>query len=450
MATAAAIVLVVAGALVAPAVLNGRPMPAGPAPVPSTSPTPAPSPTPTPIPSLTGPARADWYRWSRAPDAPIDPSDYRRAPAAHGVYYVGGAVREVAGKEECSLSPVWYVDLATDQWSELPPLDLPRGWCPVNAVAHQDDLYLLVGEDVSGAQDPGPDGSLPPLQLWRYQAASGGWEQLPSPSARTGWGIVHGLDDGFVRIAPTLDEGGLPLVVEYSWFDYAAATWQEGPVSDDSEAVLWSAGSNLFYPVGVDGRQLVLFVDWPLDWQAGGTATLITWDPATNQRVRQISHDISAEVMSASAGNLSFADPGFVLIGSLWTAAPSTQAALVDLRDGTWSELEVPDRSGAISQRYPGASEWAKTYFITELAGYVVANGYLYNPVTQRWLWVPSHELAPPDQEFESGDGSVEVAPSLRCDWGRPPVGCWRLDVDPLETIVGEFTAADVAQNNRR
>lgn len=442
---AAAVALIVAGVVLVPRLLPDRPVPAAPTPEPSTS-----SATAAPSPSLTGPARADWYRWSQAPDAPIDASDYQRVPAADGVYYVGGETREVAGKEECRLAPVRYVDLTTDQWSELPTLNLPRGWCPEGAMGRRDDLYLLVGKDGEDTVLAGEEANLPAPQLWVHRAAAGAWEQLPSPSAKTGWGNLVGLDDGFVRISTTDDEDGNPLAVEYSWFDYATATWREGEVSDQSPEVLRAAGSFAYFdPVRVDGRLLVLFADWPEGWTAG-PMTFTTWDPATNQRVRQTSHELSVEVLQNAQGHLELADPGFVLIGSDSPANPRTRAALVDLRDGTWSELEVPDRDGPISQRYPGAAHWAKPYFATELAGYVVANGYLYNPVTQRWLWVPWRDLTPSDMEVESGDPTVEIAASLRCDWGRPPLGCWRLDVDPLESVAGEFTAAEIAENNRR
>lgn len=441
---AAALVLVVVGVAVAPRLLPDRPVPATPGPAPSSA-------SATPTPTLTGPARENWFTWRQAPDAPIDASDYRRAAAAHGVYFVGGEVSEVAGKEQCRLLPVRYVDLASDQWSELPIPEVPRGWCAADAVGHQDDLYLLVGKDVEDAVLPGAEVDLPTLQLWSYRAASGAWEQLSSPAAKTGWGNVVGLADGFVRIGVVGDDDGNPLSAEYSWFDYATATWHEGRVSDQSPTVLRAADGFAYQdPIRVDGRSLVLFVDWTVGRPAGGAVTLTTWDPATNQRVRQTSHELSDEVMQNSQGNLEFADPGFVLVGSDSPANPSTKAMLVDLRDGTWSELEVPDRDGPISQRHPGAAAWATAYFPDELAGHLVANGYLFNPVTQRWLWVPEPGASPPDSELESGDASVEIAPSLRCDWGHPPLPCWRLDVDPVESIAGEFSAAEIAENNRR
>ncbi|MGC3953530.1 MAG: DUF3040 domain-containing protein [Propionicimonas sp.] len=426
---AAAVVLIVAGVLVVQQALV-RPMPAVPAPTPpaTTSATPSPSGSPSAWPPDEG-----WYDWSQLGDAPIDVENWTAAPAEQGTYFApqGG---------DCRQRTLRHYDATTDRWSELPPLSLPWRKCVAQPVAGGGDLYLLAGES-EFELDGGPELW---QRLWRYRPASGEWQELSLPELSEA--TLLPLRAGILLLESVRDANDDVVGMNYGYFDYATAGWSEGEVNA-SAAMVRAANRASFGPVSVEGRSVVLFQDWP-DQPSDTAVTLTTWDPATNRQLVQTSQELSQRQRESVDRSVEVAEPGIGYLGP--SDSGLTDWLLVDLRDGVWSTLEVPKFEGPLREQYPSEAAWAQRYFGDELAGYLNVEEYLYNPTTGRWLAVPWHEGSPPTRLAESDSPTTSVTPAVVCEvGGGPPRNCWKLTVQPLESIVAEITPAQIAEHNR-
>ncbi len=411
------------------------PRPGGVPPVPAAPQSPAAT-SVAPSPSPSASRRENWYRWQRIGDAPIDLNVHPEVAAEHGYYLLGA-------NGSCELTTYFY-ESASDRWDKLPALGNAKGWCVTGSATKGDDLYLLLGLDSEDEVLAGEPGGAPGLAFRRHNAASGAWEELPGPEL--GGVEWTGLDRGLLGFRWLRGSDDELVGMGYSYFDYATGSWAEDDISDRSAEVLRAADGFWYQTVQVEGRSLVLFVDWP-NLVEGGRMTFTTWDPTTNQRVLQTGSEVSAAVMRSSQQHLEFAEPGFVLVGNDSPGSVETASALVDLRDGTWSSLELPDQRGPIAQQQPSAAHWAKPYFGEALAGYVVANGYLYNPTTQRWFALPWREVSPPAQNDESQSSVAPLGGRIECAWEKPRE-CWELVTDPLDSILIEVTAEQIAESN--
>ncbi|MGC3953529.1 MAG: hypothetical protein QM804_04635 [Propionicimonas sp.] len=346
----------------------------------------------------------------------------------HGVYFDRGTSGGVM---------LHYYDATADRWEVAPPLELPWQEHTRAGATHGDDFYLLAGEDLEDRAMAGEE-VVWRKRLWRYQPASDGWQELAAP--RLGFGDTIPLDTGLVLL-------NVATAARYAYFDFATETWREGELPDPE---LFSAADQV-RSVTVDGRSLVLLENWPHEWGLVGTVTLTTWDPASNQLVMQTSRELTTELLQHAGGRVQVADPGIAYLGPD-QGSDSPEAALVDLRDGSWSMLEVPVSDRPLVQRYESRAFWAKAYFGDRLAEYVISNDYLLNPVSGRWLAVPIPEVPPPDVDRESGDATVHLTGSVKCEPNEEelPRRCWRLTVDPLEAIAAELPPEWIAENNRR
>ncbi|MGC3953528.1 MAG: hypothetical protein QM804_04630 [Propionicimonas sp.] len=412
----------VVAAVVASQLLPARPLPGGPEPTSTAAISAEPSPSGSPWPPSDG-----WYRWTRLADAPIDVSQFTPTVAANGVYLV-------SEQPSCRRPTVHRYDPASDRWSGLPSPNLPWSKCFLSLATHGDDLYLLAAK--SGTE-------VVPYLFWRYRAATGEWDELPVP--RQGHGDIVRLAAGWLLVDRILDSDGDLTGVEYEYFDYATGRWSEGELSDPG--MLRAAENRSYRPVTVEGRSLLLFELWPGDWTEAGEVTLVTWDPATNQQVLRTSHEVTAELLQTTIRMLQLAEPGIAYLGSYGWGSDS-EALVVDLRDGRWSSVVLPISPGPLEDRYHSDASWANGYFGEAAAGYLVANSYLFNPATGRWLAVPWRGL-PPSATEVGGNHLARIAPDVSCVSGGSSRECWKLTVEPLERIAAEVTTAQIAENNR-
>lgn len=399
---AAAVVVVAAAVVVVPRI--GR----GPVPTPSSGqPTlmrPAtPGFTPSRLPTLT---------WVRRANAPMDASDHLQVSASGGDYFLkaSGACGRVVGYRH---------DLATDVWHAIRPGPVPsRGTCyGDSAFAHGAEIY------VPGREDP-PDSG---MTMSVYHTATQSWTVGPRV-AMDACALV-GLTTGI--LCSRRGEETLPL--RYSFFDYETARWQDGSV----DLGVANTGERV-EPVTVDGRSLALVTVWP-DFTRDGTMTLVTFDPATGKRVLSMSKELSRDTLQTIQGNAQAAEPGYVFIGPGSPAASAGEADLLDLRTGVWTTLRLPVQGANPTS----AADWVADYFGAETAGYVVANGYLYHPATQRWFAVPWDGVPPPELESESQEVMTRAGPRQRCEWAGDHE-CWALGIGSLEEISRELDATEL------
>lgn len=402
----AAVVVVVAGVFVVPRLGFGAAPTtptASPAVTTSASPAATPSRAPAPLRTLT------WVQ--RAASPMDDPSDYTQVSVAGNDYFLRAA-------KDCGRVVGYRHDVGRDVWRSIRPAPRRSVCSSFSVITGGSDIYVLQYAD--------PPKSTMATSI--YHTTSGTWEIL-RPVAIDSC-LPMGLTSGILCSRP--GEESLPL--RYSFFDYSSERWREGSV----DLGVANTGEQV-EPVTVAGRPLAMSTVWPADYSIGGTLTLVTFDPATGERVLSTGRELSSDALQAADGNVQVAAPGYAYIGPRSGGSMTTQADLLDLRTGVWAPLKLPVQGAT---RVSDA-EWVFDYYGAEAAGYAAANGYLYEPATQRWLAVPTDGVAPPDVDAESQESMTRAGPTQQCTWGSRHQ-CWALDIDSLGSISSELDPSEL------
>ena len=129
--------------------------------------------------------------------------------------------------------------------------------------------------------------------------------------------------------------------------------------------------------------------------------------------------------------------------GIAGTDRRATTALLFDLASRRWATVEVPHPDGPLTTTMPSLADWTVPFYGSGAWGYVLANGYLYEPGNGRWLAV----AALPDAEPGATASHAWVGGSLLCRTASP-LNCWGLSAGPLTQLGQRVDPAAISASN--
>jgi len=415
LAVAAAVVLVVAVVPIVAEQLNRRPVLAVPATV---------SPTSTPA------APGDRPSWTPRLPAPVDATRYAQVAIDDAVYLLAGVSRQGA----CSLNAYRYRP-GPDLWTQLADgPERPRATCDsTRAFVSGSRIYLTVDADESA---PPADR----MEFYSYDTDDDEWAtpQRPAPQGGTTCTPV-GLPSGIFCLDDVAAPTAAPATFQY--FDFATRAWTPGEAQLAGGQTRQSVSAHSVRVKGLD--QVVLDARLP-----GGGIALALWDPVAKRLGEQTSHGGTVVELGTaqvtSAGSVFFAPPADPLaVGINGNDPRATTALLVDLASKRWASVEVPHPKSPLTTATPSSAEWALPFYGSSAAGYVLVNGYLYEPGAGRWLAVPRL----PDAETAPSASHAWVGGALLCRTSSP-LNCWGLSAGPLARLAGQIDPTAISAGN--
>lgn len=400
--------------------LGSRPISAVPAPTPAST-----------VPTAGTPGTGVAPAWTPRLTAPVDVARHAQTVVDDAVYLLAG----VADDQTCELDGYRYL-AGPDLWQRLAPG--PERTAPdcaaTAAFALGSRIYLTV--------DAGPGAvAQSRVELYSYDTEDDSWDRLPGPDLPAGETCTPvGLSTGIFCLDQAADAASAAPVT-FHWFDPATRQWTPGEVQIADGQQRLSVTPEVVRLAGEE--QVLLDARLP-----GGRIALATYDPVTRRLDGQTSHagtgaDLGPAQVTAT-GAVYFNPPEDPPSQDIAAGDPRATTALVaDLGSLTWWTVEVPHLDGPLTATSPSEVAWAMRFYAASAAGYVNANGYLYEPNQRHWL-----AIAPlPEPEAGVAVPYAWVGGSLRCR-SVEPLNCWGVAAGPLLQVATPIDPAAITASN--
>lgn len=378
-------------------------------------------------PTESATARGQSPTWSPRLPSPVDVTGYAQAVIDDSVYLLAG----ITGGT-CRLDAYRYRS-GPDLWQQLAvgPKRPTAACASVQVFASGTRIYLLI--DAGDGQDAATRS-----EFYAFDTEDDTWTKVNGPrlQGRPDCTAI-GLSDGIFCLDAASGTGSNP--VGFAQFDFTTRTW--------TSATIQLAGGQARLSVGVHGvnvagdDQILLDARLP-----GGAVVLALWDPAADRVSQQFSHPGTGAALAEAQladGRLFFAPPADPAAQGLAGSDPrGTTGLILDLNTGQWSSVEVPHPAGPLTMTTPSDGSWALRLYGPDASGYVLVNGYLFQPRQNRWLAV-----APLPAVERGSEPHLWVGGSVLCRTSDP-LNCWGLDAGPLAQVARPVTAAQISSSN--